>query len=29
MMDTVGMSKRLQWTPAPDGFVWLGNARFR
>ncbi len=26
MMDTVGMSKRLVWAPAPDGFVWLGNA---
>jgi peptide/nickel transport system substrate-binding protein len=26
MMDTVGMSKRLQWKPAPDGFVWLGKA---
>jgi peptide/nickel transport system substrate-binding protein len=29
MMDTVGMSRRLEWTPAPDGFVWLGGARFK
>lgn len=29
MMDTVGMSRRLEWTPAPDGFVWLGKARVK
>jgi peptide/nickel transport system substrate-binding protein len=28
MEDTVGMSKSLQWKPAPDGFVWLGKAAF-
>jgi peptide/nickel transport system substrate-binding protein len=29
MMDTVGMNKKLDWTPAPDGFVWLGKARIK
>jgi len=27
MMDSVGTTKRLQFDPAPDGFVWLGKAR--
>jgi peptide/nickel transport system substrate-binding protein len=27
MMDTVGMNKKVTWQPAPDGFVWLGNAK--
>jgi peptide/nickel transport system substrate-binding protein len=26
MSDTIGISKKLNWKPAPDGFVWLGNA---
>ncbi len=29
MADTVGASRKLDWAPAPDGFVWLGNATMK
>ena len=27
MYDTVGMSKKIQWDPPLDGFLWMGNAK--
>jgi peptide/nickel transport system substrate-binding protein len=26
MYDTIGINERVQWQPALDGFLWLGNA---
>ncbi len=29
MYDTVGINERIDWNPALDGFLWLGNAKLK
>lgn len=29
MYYTVGINERIDWNPALDGFLWLGNAKLK